>query len=455
MIGGNAGPDEQALATSASARTGPELSGRRATGSARRRSPADLGVLLRNALSLSGTSALNLPLGFAFWWVAAHHYPADAVGLASAAVSAMLLLANLSALGFGTLLIAELARGHRNRSGLVLTSLLVVGSAGFVLGYGFAVAAPHVSHHLASLDARVWTAGFFAAGVSLATVALVLDQALVGVMRGGLQFWRNLVLAAGKLALLVALAVVWTRRAWEEIYGSWALGTIVSFAVIAAVLIRLGVRPVTWRPDWRAVKDLRRAAGWHHALNLSLAAPQFMLPIVATAVLSPRLGAYFYVGWIGGMIPSIAPGALATVLFAVGAAEPRLLERRVRQTLTYSYAALVGIGVPIFALAPYLLEFFGSAYRMEATTELRVVILAGIPLVIRAHFVAVSRSSGRLAQAVAFLSVTAVLEVVAGGIGAWLGGISGLALGWTIVMFFEAAIMLRPLLTMRRWIQLA
>lgn len=429
-----------------------DRSGQTATARGRRRSPADLGVLLRNALSLSGTSILNLPLGFAFWWVAAHHYPPDAVGLASAAVSAMLLLANVSALGFGTLLIAELARGHRNRAGLVLTALLVVGTAGFALGWAFAVVAPHVSTHLAPLDAHLWTAALFAGGASLATAALVFDQALVGILRGGLQFWRNLLHGAAKLALLVALAL-WTRHGWEQIYGSWALGTVFSFVVVAAALFRTGVRPASWRPDWRAVTDLRRAAGWHHALNLSLAAPQFMLPIVATAVLSARLGAYFYVGWIGGMIPSFAPGALSTVLYAVGAAEPRLLERRVRQTLTYSYAALAGVGIPIFALAPYLLEFFGSAYRTEATTALRLIIVAGLPLVIRAHFVAVSRTSGRLAQAVAFLSVTAVLEVVAAAVGARLGGITGLALGWTIVMFLEAAIMLRPLLRMRYWVQ--
>jgi O-antigen/teichoic acid export membrane protein len=455
MIGPNTGSDEQPLATSGAAEAPPRQASPPAPARPRHRSAADLGVLLRNAVSLSGTSALSLPLGFAFWWVAAHRYPADAVGLGSAAVSAMLLLSTISALGFGTLLIAELARGRRNRGGLVLTSLLLVGTAGFALGWGFATVAPHVSQHLAPLNAALWTAALFAAGVSLATVAQVLDQALVGVLRGGLQFWRNLVLGVMKLVLLAVLAVVWTRRTWDVIYGTWAAGMVLSFALVAVVLIRAGARPFTWRPDWRAVRDLRYSAGWHHALNLSLAGPLFALPIVATAVLSAERGAYLYVAWIGGTIPSMAPGALAIVLYAVGAAEPQLLERRVRQTLTYSYAALAVVGIPIFVLAPYLLELFGPAYRSEATTALRLFVIAGVPLVIRSHFVAVSRSSGRLAYAVAFLSVTAVLEIVAAAVGASQGGITGLALAWTIVAFFEASIMLRPLLTLQRWIPTA
>jgi O-antigen/teichoic acid export membrane protein len=451
MNGASPGSDEQALAASGAAAAETLHPDPKPFSRERRRSPADLGVLLRNAASLSGTSALTLPLGFAFWWVAAHRYPAEDVGIASTAVSAMQLLATVSALGFGTLLIAELARGGRNRGGLVLTSLLVVGTAGFVLGCGFVVVAPEASKHLRPLAAAVWTVGLFAAGASLATMAQVLDQALVGVLRGGLQFWRNLVLGVTKLALLAAVAVAGTRGSWEEIYGAWTVGIILSFALVAAALIRIGSHPLAWRPDWRAVKDLRRAAGWHHALNLSLAGPQFALPIVATAVLSARSGAYFYVAWIGGTIPSMAPGAFAMVLYAVGAAQPQLLELRVRQTLRYSFGTLAAVGIPIFALAPYLLEFFGPAYRFEATTALRLIIVAGLPLVIRSHFVAVARSSGRLGQAVAFVSVTAVLEVAAAAIGASLGGISGLALGWTIVMFMEAVIMMPPLLRLRRW----
>jgi hypothetical protein len=72
-------------------------------------------IMLANTTSLVGTSLLTLPLGFVYWWLAAHRYPTESVGVASAAVSAMLLLATVSVLGFGTLLIGELPRKRTRR----------------------------------------------------------------------------------------------------------------------------------------------------------------------------------------------------------------------------------------------------------------------------------------------------------------------------------------------------
>jgi O-antigen/teichoic acid export membrane protein len=405
-------------------------------------------VLLTNAASLSGTSAITLPLGFAFWWLAAHRFPADSVGLASAAVSAMMLLSTVSVLGFGTLLIAELARDRQDRVAVVVTSLLVVAAAGFCAGCAFALVAASFVAHLRPLGGNPLVVVLFGLGVSAATIAQVLDQALVGVLRGGLQFFRNLVFGIAKLGVLLP-AALFAFRSGMTIYSSWIVGLGISFVAVAIVLRRDGAWPASWRLDWRAVAALRRSAGWHHALNLSLAGPQFALPLIATAVLSPRQGAYFYIAWIIGTIPSMVPGALSTVLYAVGAAAPGILGVRVRQTMMYSLAAVVFLGLPIVVLAPWLLGLFGSAYRTAATTPLRVIVLAGLPLIVRSHFVAVSRSRGNLGQAVSFVSITAVLEVTAAAVGANEGGLTGLAFGLALVLCLEAVVMARPLLTLR------
>src|SRR5438105_1137077 len=99
-------------------------------------------VMLLNAGSLVATTAVTSALGFVYWWFAAHHFPAEVVGLASALISAMTLLGNLCILGLGTLLIGELPRQPGREKSLISGALLLVGGVGGCTGIIFATAAP-------------------------------------------------------------------------------------------------------------------------------------------------------------------------------------------------------------------------------------------------------------------------------------------------------------------------
>src|SRR5947207_15483674 len=61
-------------------------------------------IILVNAGSLVGTTAVTSLLGFVYWWLAARALPPAIVGLASAAISAMTLFGTFALLGLGTLL---------------------------------------------------------------------------------------------------------------------------------------------------------------------------------------------------------------------------------------------------------------------------------------------------------------------------------------------------------------
>src|SRR4051794_13065486 len=163
-------------------------------------------VLLSNAGSLVGSIAVTSLLGFPYWWVAARAFPAAAVGFAAASVSAMTLLGTLGMLGLGTLLTAELPRRARDRASLLATALTVAAGAGLVLGLVFALVAPG----LLGLDTFAGRPGavlLFASGVALTAVTMVSDQAMIGLLRGGLQLRRNIIFALSKLLLLAIVAV--------------------------------------------------------------------------------------------------------------------------------------------------------------------------------------------------------------------------------------------------------
>jgi O-antigen/teichoic acid export membrane protein len=94
-------------------------------------------IILKNVGSIAGTTAITSGLGFFYWWLAARKFLPETVGLASASISAMLLLGTIGNFGFGTLLMGEL-RQQRDQAGhLIATALITVGLAGTIIGFLF------------------------------------------------------------------------------------------------------------------------------------------------------------------------------------------------------------------------------------------------------------------------------------------------------------------------------
>src|SRR5205085_3208605 len=100
-------------------------------------------VMLVNSGSLFGTTTVTSMLGFVYWWLAARQFTPEAVGFASAAISAMTLLGTFAILGLGTLLLGELAQQRGKEVSLISAALILVGAVGGLLGLAFAVGASH------------------------------------------------------------------------------------------------------------------------------------------------------------------------------------------------------------------------------------------------------------------------------------------------------------------------
>jgi len=194
-------------------------------------------VMLTNAASLIGTTGITSAIGFGYWWVAARGFPPQALGIASAALSVMSLLGMFCALGLGTLLITELPRQPGREGSLISTALLLVGGVGVVVGVAFALAAPYVSAQFLPLRASIFDILIFGLGVSQTAITLVLDQALIGLLRGHIQMWRNTLFAVSKLGLLFAVSLWVARATGMSIYATWTIGGILS--LLALVLFVL------------------------------------------------------------------------------------------------------------------------------------------------------------------------------------------------------------------------
>jgi O-antigen/teichoic acid export membrane protein len=395
--------------------------------------------LLTNAGSMVGTTAVTSLLGVAFWLVAAHHFSQKAVGIASASVAAMTLLGFMATLGMGTLLMGELPRREDGQRSLLNAALAVAASTGFVFGLAFALTAPLVSTNLEALGASLPAAGFFAAGVGLTALALVLDQALIGLLRGGLQLSRNVVFALIKLLALIAIAVLAANAGAPWIYSAWAGGIALSLFVLVRFYARRSGDPL--RPDFAGLRSLRASAVSHAAVNLALETADLAMPILVVAIVSATAAASFYMAWMITNLLVMVPLALSMVLYAIGSGNDRRLRARFRFSLAVSLAFGLIANLVLIPAASPILGTFGHAYSDQATMPLHILALGALPLAFKTHYVAIRRVHRRLGTALPVVWGGTLLELGGGAIGASLGGLLGLALGWLAGLCVEALVM--------------
>lgn len=399
--------------------------------------------------SLVGTYALTSVLGLAFWLLAARQFAVSAVGVGGAAISMMTLLATLGTSGLGTLLVARLPHTPQgSRRVLTRTSLAVAGAVATLLGIAVPFLAIQVLH-LGNLDAIAGGPGrgaLFAVGTGLMAVALVIDQAVLVLGTGSLQLERNAVASAAKLAALAVLSVA-GQTGGMTIFVAWTLGTLVSLPIVAhRTRGGRGLEDGRRLVDLGQLRGLRVQALSHHALNTTLQASLQLLPLLVLVLVSSEQNGVFTTALqLAGVVFAL-PFAISVGLFAAAEGDVAHIVDRMRFTVPFALGISVAANLLLLPLAPVLLSVFGEQYSADGVEVLRLLALAGIPFVVKDHFVALRRVQNRTGQATLVLLVFSAVELAAAYAGARAGGTVGLCLGWVAVLAGEALVLGLPLL---------
>jgi hypothetical protein len=362
-----------------------------------------------------------------------------------------MLLAGGSILGLGTLLITEIPRQPEQAGSMISTALIVVGVVGAVVGALFALIASHLSPGFQPLGASWIDLSTFAAGVGFSAMGLVLDQALIGLLKGSLQFWRNTFFALIKLVALLAVAFWPSSQPGMKIYATWMVSSGFSLVIISLnVAVKPAWRSKNYLPQWVLLRKLGLAAVQHHLLNLTLQAPTLLLPVLVTILLSARMNAWFYVAWMLVSFVFIVPGALTVVLHAINSAQQATLGRKARLTMGVALAVSIAANLVLQFGTSQVLGLFGKAYAQEASWCLRILALGAFPLIIKNHYISICRIQDKIVKAMIGMLPGGALELGAAAVGAYVAGLSGLSLGWVAALCIEAAFMLPTILAVLR-----
>ena len=241
-------------------------------------------VLLRNAGSLAATTGLTSLFGFVFTIVAARSFSPNAVGWGNAAINAMQLFGTIGMFGLNTMLIGELPKRKQDgesRGGLVSASVAASAIGSVTLGLIFAlIVGLHFNKHLPGVGGTLGEVLLFTIGTALTSATLVLDDATIGILRGGVQLWRNMSLSAIKLIALPVTAVLLHDKFGVGLSLAYVIGIVGSLIPASIMIVRGGSR-LYQRPDWKSLRRLLPVAINHNWLNLAMATPPRMSMMLA------------------------------------------------------------------------------------------------------------------------------------------------------------------------------
>jgi O-antigen/teichoic acid export membrane protein len=403
--------------------------------------------LLRNAGSLAATTGLTSLFGFVFTIAAAHLFTAKEVGWGNTAINEMQLFGTIGMFGLGTMLIGELPKRGRDRGGLFAASVSTSFIGSIILGLIFAAVVGLYFSKPKDLPGIGGTPGqvlLFVAGTALTGSTLVFDEGTIGMLRGGVQLWRNMAMSGIKLVALPIAAFLLHDQFGVGLSLAYVIGIVGSLVPAGIMLARSGSR-IYHRPDWGGLRRLLPVAINHNWLNLAMATPSRIIPIVVTVAVGADKSAVFYVAWMISSLLFMVPVHLGTVLFALASASPEVVAEKLRFVLRISLLIGLPVMVALAIGAHFMLHLYdspgnGFIYSIDGTVPLWLLIIGYIPQMPRAQFIAVSRATNNVGKAAGLICVFACCEIASIVIGGKFGGLNGLSFAYLGVLVMEGII---------------
>ncbi len=411
---------------------------------------------IRMKLGLSAVFAVNsgamtignfasAALGFVYWWLAARLFPPHAVGVAGAVVPIIGLMALIGDGGIGALVNGEALQHKGRRSGLIPAALIAAFiSSGICSLIYLALAKSFGWEVMKFVDSPVTGLLFITAG-ALTGLSIVLDLAFIGLLQGRLHMYRNLVFATLKLLFLfIASLGLVSMRGETVIIWTWTLGIAASI-ILGGLLALRNDAAVLHTPNFGPLLVRVPTLVNHHLLNLASQAPSLILPFLVAMLLSPDVNAAFYATWLIIHVLLFIPTSLTAVLYTVGMNEPETFAARLKTSLTISTGVGLATGLGIFFFSESLVGLFNHAYPAIVGSSLRFMGFGLLGLMIKCHYVILSRLRKRMLKAAGYLGFGCLLEIGLAAVGSQISGLEGLTLGWLLALFVQSAFMLKPL----------
>lgn len=308
---------------------------------------------------------LSAGCGFFFWIIAARLYAVEEVGLATAIISSLALVALFSTLGFDSSIIRFLPQEDRGR---VISTCLIVTAGASILAGGIYILLAMILTPTMPLWQEPEYALVFISVAALNSIAVMGGYAFVAERRADQYFLQNLMQAI-RIPALLPLAFLGVFG----IFGAIGLGYLAA-ALYCLVKIHLTISPIRPLVDREFIRKSFRFSSLNYLSSLLYAAPTLIMPIMVLSLLDEAEAAKYYIAFALGTMVLIIPSSFGTSLFVEGSHGSELRKSAMRAGGA-SLMIMLPVVLVLFFFGDRLLGLLKGEY-IEAFSLLRIIALS-------------------------------------------------------------------------------
>lgn len=408
--------------------------------------------LNRDAYALALNSAFTAATGLLYWIVAATTYSANAVGLNSALVSAMMFLAGVASLNLPNILVRFLPESGARIFARVVWAYGVSAAIAALAAAVFIVGVGSWTPRLAFLRSDHGLQAWFVFSTVAWCVFAIQDSVLTALGRAVWVPVENAVFSFVKLALLAAAAAALPRYG---IFVSWTIAMLVSVAGVNFLIFTRLMRRADLRTRGVALDVRNRAFARYfaadYACSVAWISTANLMPVIVTAVAGATTNAYWALAYAVAVPFYGISQNIGTSLMLHATTNRADLPALARKAAIQGARLLVPSVALVVLLAPYVLSLFGGRYEARSTTLLRLLAIGALPNFLIVLSVYVARVQRRLRRAVIALAAEALIALGLATPMIHAIGVTGVGIGWAAA---QCVVALGLLFTWRSSLQL-
>ena len=386
--------------------------------------------LFKNSYFLMASTAVTSVFGFIFWILAARFYETSDVGLASAIIAALGLLAIFSNLGLGIGLIRFLPGAKGKGNSMINTCFTLSGLASMVFALIFLAGLEFWSPALLPvLQHPTFFASFILFAIVWALNPLI-SCTFLAKRSTEYTFIQNALASFLKLVLIIPFAVF-----FNSAFGIFAsAGMAMSVALLIAIFwflpkIQQGYFPLCIVRKG-VLNEISHYSGGNYIARIFLESTSLILPLMVINILGAEMSAYFYIAWSVTAIITVIPTSIFNSLFAEGSNDEETLLANTKKSLKLLLLLLLPAILILLVIADKVLLLFGQAYSQNGALLLRIIAVSIIPYSINYLYITIARVKMDISGVI---KVSVAITCLTLGLCYFLMlnmGLPGIGLGW-------------------------
>lgn len=399
-----------------------------------------------NSGYLFGVNVVGAFVGMAFWALAARLYSPDDVGLASAVISIVQMLAGMASFGLGMGLVRFLT-GEDDPKRMLNTTASFVVLTSIVIGSVYLAGIQLWSPTLESLNQRWDLAIGFIGFLGVLVLGSLFQMVYLACREARYALWQVLTMNALRLVLIVAFM----STSALGIIAAVAIGAIFADGLSLFIFLPLVVEGFRIRPQWSAnvIKRLVPYSVRSHIADLLYRAPVLLVPPLTLEMLDAESSAHAYVGWMLGWLLTSPGQALAASAFAEGSRAPHDLRQILSRAVGYALAVTTPLAFGVGLGAPWVLELFGASYSTGATALLRWLAMAAPLVALNSLYFSALRVQKRMGELVMLSVLSAAVSLAIPLFSLQQAGLAATGIGWLAAQSLVTIVAAYSFLTMR------